>query len=1668
MTSSSDPDSNVVRDNESLKPSVSSADDVRSEAVPGINEDGATTDDSDTGPSETKGGSKHPKHIIKNRWLRRSLKCLVGLIIFILVLPVLVYIPPVQTLLKNVACDMVSKSTGMKISIDRFRLRFPIDVSLDGLCVVEAAGDTMVRAAKAEVDLRLMPLLKLDVQVKKLRLADGYYRMMSADSSMTLKVYAPFFEASPGTSADIAQSLINLDEVTLRGGRLDLYMNVWKSKPTPPTPGVFVIKAKKLHLQNFTFSMSMLPTIDSLGLTAQSLELENGLVDLRKNLIDIRKASIAGGSATYITPTAEYIKTHPAPPPSPYPSAPMVIRAHDLSLTGFSGLYATKGARPQPGFDPAYMQFTGLSLAMQDFYNEQSTVRLPITMLEGKERSGLTITSGRGTVAIDSTGIALQQLEVATTASNLIVDAYLSMGAMALDPKSPFSIKGKMNIGMADIEAFMPLLGKMLRPLGRYRTLNADIDASGTMAAIAVPKIDIRMPGLIVLQAKGRIANVMDFKRLDANLDLYGNLMAPTPLQALLQLKMFDLPPFTIRGKATAKGQNYAANFTLTSPIGDVVADGKVGMNAESYYADVDMRNLDIARFAPGTGVGSLSGHLLAKGAGFNPLRRGASTDVALRIDRVEYNRYPLTDIRAKATLHRGLYNLDLTSNNAALTGSVAASGNLATDNYEVDLTADISKLDMHLLGLSPDTTEARGTFTLQGYINPNTMHCDLALSGNDLYYRSGPTTYDLPGAIDASLLSQVDSVHAMVEAQGLFLDFGAPQSLKRIMPEMQNAVDRISHQILSSKKLDMEVVQALLPDFDITLRADGHGILSEVLRPSGLAVDSVSLDINNHERFLANAYALRFSTGTLNLDTLTANLSERGQLLDYALHMGNAPGTLDEYADVNLTGYVGQQRLAAFLRQKNLKGETGYRLGLTTFFTDTLMTVHFTPLRATIAYLPWSINDDNYISYDMKNRIDANLSARSKESEISIHTVERPGQFLPMLAVKLDNIHLADFMAMVPGAPDISGVLNTDLNLIYENKAFTGEGTLGLKDFTFEGRRVADFDGQFKAGLDLNGNTTAHATLDVDGHRAFSFDGTLTRDAEGNLQPDNMSVDMQDFPVSIANAFLPADMAQLTGNLTGKMSMSGSMEAPRLNGSIKCDGVKVLIPMMAGTLTLDTVPLTVVDNKVSFDNFNIYGAKNSLKINGTVDASSFADTKLDLSMQGNNFMLINNNKQARSQIYGKILLNANATVKGSMKVLNVDGNLSVLNGTDASYTLSEVQQLQNTRTEDVVKFVQFNDTAAMGADSLASVMMMRITAGLNISNGVRVTVNLSSNGTNCVQLSPSGNLSFFQNYMGDMRLNGQLNLGEGFARYAVPAIGEKRFDLQPDSYVLFNGDIMNPTLHVMAQDKVKSVANTGGNSSRVLNFLVTVSATGTLSQPNVLFDLSTDDDASIENELQSMSADQRSSEAMNMILYGRYMGPGATSSGGAGGMATNALYNFLESQLNNWAANNIRGVELTFGIDQYNTTTNGRSGTSTSYSYQVSKSLFNNKFKIVVGGNYSTDQNSEQDIAENLISNISFEYMLRQTNSTSMYVKLFRHTNYESILEGEITETGVGFVMQRKLSNLKQLFSWLKRKRRRNKAQGMPDPPTPTVLRQQEERDNGAAQADTIKMQNQ
>lgn len=1580
-------------------------------------------------------GKKERRHLIRNGWIRIPLKTVMWIIVVVIILPVLLYVPPVQTFVKNIACDYVYKSTGMKVGIDRFRLKWPLDVSLSGVTVLEASGDTMVNAREVIADVKLMPLMKLDVQINKLSLLDGYYRMVSPDSSMVLKIKAGELNVDDQSSANMADSRILLHKADLKRGDVSLFMNVWKQKPTPAdsTSAPFFISADELDLEDFTFSMSMLPTIDTLRFNTSSLRLRKGIIDLGKNLVSVGTLSADSGNVVYLTPTAEYIASHPAPAPDSTavqtPSAPMVIKGDSVSLSGFSALYAVKDAVALPGFDPSYIQVTDVNIGLKNFYNAATTIELPIASVTAKERSGLQITGGSGLFTMDSVGMNLRDFEIKTPFSSISATAGIPNALMELKPDAPVSVEASGNIGFPDVEAFMPSLKVYTQKLPKRNPLKFNLLAEGKLSDVTIPKLEASLRDVFDIKAKGKAKNVLDFNKLSGNLDFYGNLENPGIADNLLGDMGFKLPAFTLKGKAAAANRAYTADFNLRSTAGDVAANGKVSLNSEAYNADVRLHGVDVAHFMPDLGVGKVTASLKAHGAGFNPEKPNASTDIMLDVASVTYMKKELKNIVADVTLHNGAFTINAMSENDAADFHIEGSGTLAKDLYTFDVTGSLANLDLHALGVTSEANHGKGDIHIAGSASPGKWIYDIDLNAHDFEWTAGNQYFSFAQPIALSFNSFADRVTANLDAGLTYLDFDSHTGLKNIIDAFTHVSDTVAKQI-ERRNINVETLQSTLPPFSLAFNASGKGTVGKYLNTIGMSVDTIHADIVNDSLIWGNVGILNLANSSMRADTLSLLLNQRRQLLDYKIHMGNRQNNpIAEFADVNVNGYLGENRILVSLTQKNQKRETGYRLGFTAAMADSTVTVHFTPRKATIAYLPWTFNADNYVDYAIvSHKVNANLMAESNESSIAL--VTKPGKAgNNELNVDIKNLKVQDFLQMSVFAPPLTAAVDASLRVGYNKNWLYGGGNVDVRDFTYDRQRVGDFALKIGAGLNDNGTTGAGASLKIDGIDALSANLKMKPDSLGNVAPERVALKLKRFPLHIANAFLGADVARLSGYLKGNLDMKGTFTAPVLNGVVACDSVGVFIPMIGSSLSFGKDSISLADNVIDFNEFDIWGAnKNPMKISGTVDARKFSNIMLDLGMSADNFQLIGNDKKARSDIYGKLFLDLAASAKGPLEHINVNADLNILSQTDVTYSVPQTTtaELKQQNMGDVVKFVNFNDTAVVQKiDTVAPAMAMRIVAGLTIQPGAEVNVDIPgdpSTGNGKARIYPSGTLNYFQNFMGDMRLNGQLSLGnEGYVEYKFLSAHPK-FEFKEPSTIVWNGDIMNPVLNISAADKVRTNLLQNGNS-RFVNFLVLLKVTNNLAAPKVMFDLSTDDDMSISNDLKSMSDDQRSMAAINLLLTGQYSGQGVKTA--SSDFLTGNLYGYFTGQLNSWLANNVKGVDLSFGVDQYNKTVNGETGSATSYSYQMSKSLFNNKFRISVGGNYTTDASSDENFSENLINDISFEYMVKQTSDVTMYARLFRHTGYESILEGEITETGVGFVLKRRLSTLRDIFRW-------------------------------------------
>ena len=99
-------------------------------------------------------------------------------ILLFVVLALLFYFPPFQRWAVRQAADYAAEKTGLEISIHRVRLAFPLDLSIEGVKVLQQndslpqVKDTVANIGNAVADVRLLPLLGSRVEVDGLELKD--------------------------------------------------------------------------------------------------------------------------------------------------------------------------------------------------------------------------------------------------------------------------------------------------------------------------------------------------------------------------------------------------------------------------------------------------------------------------------------------------------------------------------------------------------------------------------------------------------------------------------------------------------------------------------------------------------------------------------------------------------------------------------------------------------------------------------------------------------------------------------------------------------------------------------------------------------------------------------------------------------------------------------------------------------------------------------------------------------------------------------------------------------------------------------------------------------------------------------------------------------------------------------------------------------------------------------------------------------------------------------------------------------------------------------------------------------------------------------------------------------------------------------------------------------
>ncbi len=1558
---------------------------------------------------------------------------LMALVLLLAGVLLLVYSPWTQNSLREALISRMSSTGETVFHVDSFRLRFPLHLEASGFMMSDRA-DTLMAAGSMKIDVALLPLIIGNIKIDNALITDARYRMGTADSSMYMRIEADSLKLHPA-SVNLSDMAINLENGYIRGGRLNMAMHPdTMPSPAPAEPIKMSIALGKMRLDDFIFNMRMLPSIDTLTARITSSELISGKIDMGAQTISLKSFSGNRLSAKYIAPDSATIASGgpyvPIVPQAEQPSKPWTIMIDSIGFTDSDALYTTAGVEPLPGLDFAYIAVDSLDLGLKNFYNQATTLRLPIT-LNGRERCGVKLNIN-GELDIDSTALTFNTIHISTPeGTSTIFDGLLGMGDMANDPTVPLHLKLDGQFSPSDLSKMFPAFSPYFAAVPRAEDIQVQIDATGTTGRLDIPVIAIDLNHCISMDASGFVENFMQADNLEGDITLKARIIDVRSFKkALLEPSVantFEIPPMTAGGRIAMRKGVINGKIKAATKDGNIGADAFWNSKGEDYRATVTARNFPVQAFMPLMGVENVTADIKVDGHGYSPFAKTTRINASADIISAVYNKARYTNIVANATLAECNADITVESSSDAADFTLAANGNLDGKIYNWTARLDGRYIDLMALNLSNAPSSVEIGIIADASLGPGKNDLRAKMNISDIIYRTVKSTIALNN-IEAHVNTGDSLSTAKIINRDFLADFSSPLAPDSLLTGFTRVGDILSEQ-LRLYSINADTIDRVMPRFDLMVRGGHNNLINDVLASSKMSMRSFNFIASKDSVFTMDGHIRRFNTGSMMFDSIYIDGRQHMKHFHFNAGVRNKPGNMDEWHKVSLIGTVEGNQLDMRLKQENLKGNTGFDIGLAAeaLAADTTIVLHVRPYQPIISYKTWNVNEDNFISYTIPSQhIDANLHMTGDNSSLAIYTEEGEehdshGHSQEDLIIKLGNIHLQDWIAVNPFAPPMKGDINADMRLNRLNDLFIGSGSASIKDFVYGKEKVADFAADFNISANAKGTLHANADLMVNGIRTMTLSGALNDSTA--ISPLALDFSVIHFPLTTANPFLPPTVGRLSGMLNGSLKISGTQKSPVFNGTLDFDSTAVRLAMTGTDYKFSTTPIEVVDNMVTFKNFSIIGCNNNpLTVNGNVDIGDLNNMKMNLALKADNMMIVDSKKLSRgADIYGKGYISLDANAHGSMKFMQVNADLSVNPGTNITYVIPDATNaIASKNTGDMVKFVNFTDSIELAhVDSIAPKgMALNLDAVLNIEQGSTFNIFLSADGANRIQLQSNGTLSYSMSPINDGRLTGRLNINRGYVRYTPPLMSEKLFNFNDDSYVSFTGQMMNPSLKISAVDIVKANVTANGQNSRLVNFDVLLYVTGTLDRMDVKFDLSTNDDLTVANELESMSPEQRANQAMNLLLYNVYTGPGTKANASLSG---NPLFSFLESQINTWAANNIKGIDLSFGIDQYDQTVNGSTSSTMSYSYQVSKSLFNDRFKIVVGGNYSTDANADENFSQNLINDISFEYFLN--NTRTMYVRLFRHTGYESILEGEITQTGVGFVYTRKLRRLGDMF---------------------------------------------
>lgn len=1281
------------------------------------------------------------------------------------------------------------------------------------------------------------------------------------------------------------------------------------------------------------------------------------------------------------------------------------------------------------GFDPMHFWLQQVNADIEGAMYKDGEAEGTINQFALTEKNGFVLKELNGQVAYKNDSSYLKNLTLATELSDVhgyVVLTYPSKAEIT-DVNMLYADVNlsKSYLHMADVYYWQPALKQQMGM--PFNGVQFQIDAEGRLGDIRADQLQLRLANNTRLKLSGRVKGLPEMNNTSIDVSLS---YLETSARDLNQLIPDSLKPANVtfpeqlivsleaRGNLT----DLDTDGDLKSSLGDIGFQGHIRQEPDSIYAyegNVNLEAFDLGRLLQQPQLDTVTLALQVDGRGFD--LNTLNTEVVGKVERLGYSGYTYQNLDINGRFESMMFNgkLDYKDDNLEFDFDGLVNLNDSVPKYL--FTLDIPAADLEQLQLTKQDLKLRaridadlsvasiqsfqGTVTIDNFVVSSYESIflidTLSLNSNS---RQGQTDITLASTIaDANF-------HGNFELSTL------PAVLTNHLSRYFSVADSVKHGGLQPQNFEFDI-DIKRPDF-----------FSAVLVPGLTELEPGQIKgVYNSEKWLIDIDIDMEQLTYLGteVDSLGIGITSDEYSLDYAVGIDKIKRGAFAFNNVLLEGSIGIDHATTDLYMRDENGTEKYHLGgiLT---ADDFYRFQFTPGKFVLNYNSWDVKPSNSIDIYPDGRLWINnflLNYENQQLSVQSSLQEKDS----LLSINVRDFKL-DFLGTLPDQEIkvLGGNLGGEFVWNTSDNNFNAD--MLLEHFSFKGDTVGNID----IALDGQNQRTDVDVKVQSRYNDLAITGFLQQQEEMQL---NLDVDMPKLDLSTVGSFARPAISKMEGGISGNMTVRGTGTDPDVRGSIEFNEAKLTIAQLGTTYTIDNEQVRFTRTGINFNGFELTDSNNqSLSVNGDIWSEDYSDFDFGLDIRAKDFLVLNTDQKQNDLFYGNLKINSTIKVRGNKTRPQVNLNVDVVGGSDVTYVVPaaevEVQQRKG--------IVEFFD-ADIENDPFFKSEKLDVDTVENWIQGLNLTANIELNDQSIFhividpvtgdQLSVAGNtnLTYKMTPTGDITLSGRYEVTDGSYDLNFYGLVKRKFDIQKGSYLQWSGDPLNALVDITAIYTVRA-APLDADFNRKVPFNVFLDMQGELLTPDISFRIGMEEGSaptSVQTYVNNINQNESdlNQQVFSLLLFKTFMSAGSTAGDGnvASSTARNSVSRILNNQLSKLSGK-IQGVEVSVDVDSYQDYDDEGSAVGrTELELGLSKQFFNDRVVVKVAGSFDVEGNERQRNTSDFAGDVRIEYKLTEDGRYRLVG--FRQNEYDNLIQGEISETGVGIIFVRDYNTFKELF---------------------------------------------